>query len=97
MAKVASGSIIHAVSMRLRVTGSGSLRGWLLSLNPDNDYYELPQITMQDPTAREPTVLANYSSQRMQLELRTLSIDESFYISKVVVFVKPVAESYPIL
>jgi hypothetical protein len=50
---------------------------------------------MSATTNREPTVIANFQEQRIQLELGTTEIDETFTISRIVVFVKPIAEGYP--
>lgn len=46
-------------------------------------------------TNREPTVLANFIDQRAQLEGKTTLINETFNISKITIFVKPVATGYP--
>ena len=44
----------------------------------------------------ELTVIANFQDQGVQISFRTISIDEVFNINKIICFVKPVAESYPI-
>lgn len=89
------GEILHCVGVRYRVNGSGSLRTTLRSY--DNvESSSLANVTMAASTNREPTILANFRQQAMQLELKTTAIDETFKISKIVVFVRPIATGYPI-
>lgn len=90
------GNILHAVAVRLRVTGAGTLQVFLRSLDDVNSS-QLQDIEMESVSNKEPTALANFNEQGIQLELRTVEIDDTFLISKIIVFVKPVAESYPIL
>ena len=78
------------------MTGSGNLVPTLYSLD-QVESQTLQEIVMATPNRIEPTVLANFNEQRMQLRLETTRIDETFNISRIVIFVKPVAESYPIL
>lgn len=89
-----NGELIHFGSVRTRVTGSGVLRPTLQSLDEVNTA-TLPTITMSATTNREPTVLANFIDQRGQLKLETTAIDEIFSVSKIVIFVRPVATGYP--
>lgn len=56
---------------------------------------DLLSITMQATTNREPFRLANFSQQRIRLELKTTEIDETFRITKIILFVKPLAAEYP--
>lgn len=94
-AKGSIGEILHAGAVRLRVTGSGTLDLHLHSLdNVVNS--QLKSFTMSNTTSKEPIILANFKQQRIQLELTTTEIDEVFTISKIVIFVKPVAEGYPV-
>lgn len=89
-----AGEILHAAAVRLRVTGSGNLNLYLRSLDNVRNV-QLTNIPMSATTNREPTVIANFQEQRIQLELGTTEIDETFTISRIVVFVKPIAEGYP--
>lgn len=89
-----AGEILHAAAVRLRVTGSGNLKVFLRSLDNTRNV-QLTSIPMSATTNREPTVIANFQEQRIQLELRTTEIDEGFTISRIVIFVKPIAEGYP--
>lgn len=89
-----SGDILHFNAARLRITGSGTMRMTLSSLD-DVNQFDLQDLTMQATTNREPTVLANYIDQRGRLEGYTQDIDETFTISRIVIFIKPIASSYP--
>lgn len=89
------GERLHAVGVRMRVVGSGNLRTTLYSLDEVNSS-TLANIAMQATTNREPTILANFTEQRMQVEVKTTEMDETFRIGKIIIFVKPVAEDYPI-
>lgn len=91
---MSEGLLTHVGMVRLRVTGSGVLRSTLYSLDSINSSV-LPTITMAATTNREPTILANFTEQKSQLELQTTAIDETFEISKIVIFTKPVAAEYP--
>lgn len=86
--------INHFGLIRLRLNGSGNLRMRLWSLDQVKNTILVP-IAMQTVTNVEPTKLCNFTQQRAQLEVRTTAIDETFKISKIVIFTKPVATSYP--
>lgn len=88
------GLINHFGIIRLRLNGLGNLRLRLLSLDEVKKKTLLP-LVMSSLTNKEPTRLANFTQQRAQLEVRTIEIDETFKISKVIIFIKPVATSYP--
>jgi hypothetical protein len=89
------GEILHAVGVRLRVTGLGNLDISLHSLD-DVRNVSLQSLQLTGTTNREPTVLANFQEQRIQLKLETNEMDDVFHVSRIVIFVKPVSESYPI-
>jgi hypothetical protein len=98
MAKKSSssdGEILHCVGLRLRATGSGNLETYLRSLD-DVRNIQLADLALQSLTNREPVILANFQEQKIQIEFRTTEIDETFRISKLVLFVKPIAEGYPV-
>ena len=88
------GEILHCNATRLRVTGSGNLYQTLRSLD-DISEEQLADIVMAASTAIQPTQLANFSSQRIYLELGTTEINETFNISKITIFVKPLFSEYP--
>lgn len=89
-----SGELIHFNAVRLRVVGSGSLFTFLRSLD-DVVNTQLETVTLASVTNREPTVLANFTEQRAQVEIRTTAKDAVFSLSKIVVFIKPTASGYP--
>lgn len=105
MAKSAgiTGDIVHTVGVRYRVRGSGQLRTRLYNMgspgDPDSPQRssDLDNINMTSGAAREKTAIANFQDQGIQIYFRTIFINETFNMSKIVLFVKPVAESYPIL
>ncbi len=86
--------INHYGAVRLRAKGSASLKLKLLSLD-ETKISNLLALTLQPTTNIEPNRLSNFTQQRAKLELRTTEINETFQISKVIVFVRPVAKSYP--
>lgn len=87
-------TVNHYGLVRMNVVGYGFLKMRLLSLKEVRQDVLVPFIlNAVDDT--EPTRLANFTQQRASLEIKTTAINETFTISKVVVFVKPVATSYP--
>jgi hypothetical protein len=88
------GEVLHFNAVRLRVTGSGNLQLFLRSLDDTNNI-QLSSVPMLSTTNIEPTVLANFIDQRGQLEIRTTEIDEVFTVSKIIIFIKPIASGYP--
>lgn len=90
-----TGELIHFGSVRMRVTGAGNLQLSLHSLDEASNSVDLTPIAMETATNREANVLSNFTDQYGQLELRTTEIDETFEISRVVIFVKPVSTGYP--
>jgi hypothetical protein len=87
-------TVNHYGLIRLRVAGSGQLRTRLLSLDEVEEDILYP-LDMSDPTDIEPTRLSNMTQQRAQLEIKTTQMDETFHCSKIIIFAKPVATSYP--
>lgn len=87
-------AVNHYGSIRLRVKGSGILRSTLYSYD---EIYSDPQanLTMNPATATAPTLLSNFTQQEAKLDIRTTGIDETFNISQIVIFIKPVASSFP--
>lgn len=96
MAKNSSndGGILHFGAVRYRVTGSGNLKTFLRSLDNVKNK-QLSNTVMAAINDIEPTRWANFTNQRAQIEFKTTEINEVFNISKIIVFVKPVATSYP--
>lgn len=86
--------INHYGAARLRIKGSASLRLTLFSLDEIKLYTLLP-LQIFTATNIEPNRLSNFTQQKAKLELRTTEIDEVFQCNKIIVFVRPVAKSYP--
>jgi hypothetical protein len=89
-----TGEILHFNATRLRVTGAGVLRTKFSSLN-DVNQLDSPNLTMLTVTNIEPTLLTNFRDQRGRYEGTTTDIDETFNISKMIVYIKPIATGYP--
>ncbi len=96
MAKKSSSEevINHFGAVRLRVNGSASLRMILYSLDEIRSAVLVP-LPMKVQTNVEPTRLSNLTEQRAKLQITTTGLGEYFIISKIIIFVKPVAKSYP--
>jgi hypothetical protein len=86
--------INHYGAVRLRVKGSANLQ---LSLFSFDEVFRLDllQLNIQSTTNIEPNRLCNFTQQRAKLQISTININDNFLISKIIVFVKPVAQSYP--
>lgn len=93
MSRRDAGLIYHCVGVRIRVTGSGLLRTSLHDLGVESS--TLHTITMQLATGKFGNVIANFKSQKMQVEVKTTSINERFKISNIMVFTKPSSTGYP--
>jgi hypothetical protein len=86
--------INHYGAIRLRVKGSASLKLTFMSLDEVKKSF-LKDLQILSATNVEPNRISNFTQQRAKLEIRTLNIDEIFQISKAIIFIKPVAKSYP--
>jgi hypothetical protein len=86
--------INHYGAVRLRVAGSANLNLTLFSLD-EVVSSSLASIALQSVNNIEPNRLSNFTQQRAKLEIRTTEINEIFQLSKAIVFVRPVAKSYP--
>lgn len=84
----------HYGMVRLRITGSGSFRMTLYSLDEIKSN-TLATLSLSATTHREPDRLSNFTQQRASLDGRVIAIDEWFEISKIIIFAKPVAKSFP--
>ena len=104
MAKSAgiTGDIVHTVGVRYRVRGTGQLRTRLYNMGTPGDtdapqrFVNLDNLNMTPGSGREKTAIANFQDQGIQIYFRTIFINETINMSKIILFVKPVAESYPI-
>lgn len=100
MANAIVGNIVHAAGVRYRVKGSGQLRSRLYNMSEDvaeMRYSDLDNIDLSAGAARQKTILANFQDQGIQLSFRTIHINETINVTSIICFVKPVAESYPIV
>jgi len=85
----------HVAAVRMRVTGSGNLLMQLNSLDDVESFTMIP-IVMSATTKVEPTRLANFKSQRIQLECRITEINETILnIHRIIIFAKPVEADLP--
>jgi len=87
-------TVNHYGLIRLRLNGSGNLRMTLYSLDKVESDVQSP-IVMNSLTNVEPTALANFTQQRAKLQIKTTASGETFLISKIIVYLRPVAKSFP--
>ncbi len=86
--------INHYGAVRLRVSGSASLQMTFYSLDEVKSSVLVP-VTLASPTNIEPNRLSNFTQQRAKLQIKTTGLGETFLISKIIIFIKPVAKSFP--
>lgn len=86
--------INHCNAIRLRLRGNGNLLTTLFSYD-EVESFELDPIVMSPTTNIPPTQLANFKQVEMKLRLETTEIDEVFNISEMLIYIKPVEQSYP--
>ena len=87
-------NISHFAAIRIRITGVGSLKMKILSLD-DVKAKTLVPLVMSRDSRIIPTRLVNFVEQRASFELKTSDIGERFRINRVVVFMKEIYTSYP--
>lgn len=92
--RIPEGEIYHFGGVRLRVTGVGNLKLSLRSLD-DITVSNLAVYVMSPTSDREKLILANYKDQRGQIKISTTSFGETFNVSKMILFVKPIWSGYP--
>lgn len=86
--------INHCNAIRLRLKGAGNLKATLYSYD-EVESFILEPITMAANTNIPPTQLANFKQTEMKLKLETTEINEVFNLSELLIFIKPVEQSYP--
>ncbi len=84
----------HYGAVRIHVTGVGNLKLKLFSFD-EVKAFSLVAIALKTKNNIEPTRLSNFTQQKAKLEIRITEINETFFINKIVVFVRPVAKSFP--
>jgi len=87
-------NISHFAAIRIRITGIGSLKMKVLSLD-DVKAKTLVPLVMSRDNRIIPTRLVNFVEQRASFELKTSDIGERFRINRVVIFMKEIYTSYP--
>lgn len=87
-------NIIHSAGLRIRVTGEGNLKNQLYTLDSIR-VQNLANIALSLLTNREPSVLANFSSNRIMYRMYTEEIDELFEVSRIIVFIKTLYTQRP--
>jgi len=87
-------NISHFAAIRIRITGVGSLKMKVLSLD-DVKAKTLVPLVMSRDNRIIPTRLVNFVEQRASFELKTSDIGERFRINRVVIFMKEIYTSYP--
>lgn len=86
--------INHYGAVRLRAKGIGNLQLTLYSLDESLSTVLAP-IPLQIVNNIEQNRLSNFTQQRSKLEIKTTNVGEIFVISKIIVFTKPIAKSWP--
>lgn len=86
--------ILHFGAIKLRAKGSATLLTTLSSLD-DVVLHPLEPLGIMAKNNREPSVLANMSSQRGRLKITTTNFDEYFEVSKIIFFILPIYSDYP--
>lgn len=87
-------NIQHFSHLRLRVQGSGDLKGQLISLDPTY-LTDLPVTTMSAVAEREPTILTNFVTQRAAYKFYTTEENEWLRINRVIIFLKDYGAEFP--
>ncbi|HYV51985.1 MAG TPA: hypothetical protein VE971_01715 [Candidatus Eisenbacteria bacterium] len=87
-------NINHFGAVRVRVKGSGLLIPTLIGFDSVASSV-LASISMGASPGLQPTVLANFVGQRVQLQLQTTSLNDKFDINRIIVFAKALYTSYP--
>jgi hypothetical protein len=94
MARSSPQNLQHLGAVRFRVKGSGTLNVSAFGYD-DVEFSALPELTLEETTSRQPTILANFINQRICLHIGTTEEGEYFTINRIIPFVRPVATSYP--
>lgn len=84
----------HFNGVRLRVNGTGALKMKMFDLD-EQDFTELADVMMSERTGIQPFTLANFVSQRVSLELKTVSINDHMRINRIILYSKFFATDVP--
>lgn len=87
-------NIKHFTGVRMRVTGSGSLKMTMFS---EDDIFSqvLVPFTMLNTTNIRPTRLMNFQHQQAILEGKTTEINERFRINRIIIYARDVFTQFP--
>lgn len=95
MAKNLDDVTLHCGATRMRITGSGTFKQTLSCL--DNTASEvMPTLAMSSTPGKEIITLSGFIADRICLRGEVTDIDEWFNISKITIYVKPIATGYPL-
>lgn len=86
--------INHFGAVRMRITGSGSLKCRLISMDTTTEQV-LTSLTLQAQNARYPNQLANFNQQKAQIEIKTTELNETFLLRQILIYTKPIFNSFP--
>lgn len=87
-------NILHFGAVDLRLTGSGVGRTSILGFD-GSPTATLTTITMASAPTREVRRLSNLNSERARVKFETTAIDETFQITRITIWRKPLWTSYP--
>lgn len=86
--------INHFGAIRVRLKGQGNILGTLYSY--DQIQSDILNSVPMSATADDPvTLLADFTSYVAKLELSTQNIDDVMNVSQILIYMKPVASSFP--
>ena len=87
-------NIQHFSTVRLRVTGQGSLKMVVHSLDFMR-FKTLTPLALESRSRIQPNRIVNFVEQRACFEFQVTDIDEYFRINRIVVFMKEIYTSHP--
>lgn len=91
---MAAGNFLyHCIAVRFRVTGTGTFKSELSSLD-DIKGRTLPDLTLSSASDKYPNQLTNLITPRMKLEFYVDEIEADFVLRQVQFYIKPVATGY---
>lgn len=89
-----NGEVIHCGNVRMDVNGDGNLKLAVYSKFDERSKVIAP-IVLEPEGSYEPSRPVNFQNQKMQLEFKTVLINEYIVLDKIVMFLKPVAGNLP--
>ena len=88
------GTILHAGSLRFKIRGSGTLNTTLYDRDKATSYV-CPGFALATLPGREPTILANFTSQGFIIKIAVTAYQNYFQLNGIKLFVKAIYDSYP--